>query len=177
VRRGGEPDGVWGSYLVEEDGEGHWLYTPSHSLYRARRGDDVSFCHAGWPEPPGCAVIHYIPRSGWWFARWQHRREAHVAIDICKPARLQRNVWSYDDLWLDVIKFADGRVRVEDEDEFNDARREGNISEEEAAVCLETLRRLEARLARRDPLFDEDGWRKLALHSRGPFRPLTDFPD
>jgi hypothetical protein len=203
VKRG-KGDGLWGSYPVDEDEHGLWLYTPQHSLYRGTNQGAVAYCHAGQPDPPGLPVIHLIPANGWWFARWQ---ADHVAIDICTPSVLvgggtpgvggsgggtpgvggsgggtpgvggsHGNVWSYDDLELDLHKRLDGRWGVTDEDEFLEAHFEGHIDADEVRMSLETAGTLRARLAAGDHLFDVEGWRRLAECTERPFEPLVTFP-
>lgn len=177
VKRG-KGDGLWGSYIVDRDEFGLWLYTPQGSLYRGTNGSDVSVCHAGRPEPPGASVIHLIPTTGWWFARWQGvETGAHVAIDICTPSSFAEDLWTYDDLELDLFKFRDGRFGVVDEDEFDEAIRSGHISAHEVQMSLETVAMLEARLAAGDDLFDIGGWENLEHYSQQSFEPLIDFPD
>lgn len=176
VKRG-QGEGLWGSYVVDEDAYGVWLYTPEGSMYRGTKGAHVATCYAGWPEPPGTAVIHLIPSTGWWFARWQVAGDgAHVAIDICAPARLVGDVWSYDDLELDLFKFTDGRYGVVDQDEFEEAVALGYISDDERRISLETAAELEGRLAAGDELFDRIGWRNLARCGQQPFEPLVELP-
>ena len=177
VKRG-KGNGLWGSYVVEQDEAGTWLFTPSQSLYRGTSGDQVSFCYAGQPDPPGAPVMHLIPRNGWWFARWQDVEPgAHVAIDICTPSSRDGDTWSYDDLELDLFKFTDGRFGVVDEDEFEEARRDGYITQAEAEVCRETVTDIWERLRAGDEVFDRLGWEKLDQYGRQPFEPLVSFPD
>jgi hypothetical protein len=178
VKRG-KGDGLWGTYLVDEDEHGRWFFTPEGSRYRGTATGKVAYCYAGWPEEPGIPVIHLVPTTGWWFARWaEPELGAHVAIDLATPGMLvEGNVWSYDDLELDLFKFRDGRYGVVDEDEFEEAIEAGFIDDDERRTCLSTCDALHRRLADGDELFDEIGWRKLAECVERPFAPLTDFPD
>jgi hypothetical protein len=173
VKRG-KGDGLWGSDLVDEDEHGRWFFTPERSLYRGTAKGRVAYCYAGQPDEPGSPVIHLVPTTGWWFARWQRD---HVAIDLCTPAQLvDGNVWSYDDLELDLHKFRDGRWGVTDEDEFLEAHFDGHIDADEVRISLATAAGLRARLADGDDLFDDLAWRRLADCVAKPFPPLTDFP-
>jgi hypothetical protein len=173
VKRG-KGDGLWGSYPVGEDEHGRWFFTPEGSMYRGTATGKVAYCYAGQPDPPGRAVIHLIPWSAWWFARWQGD---HVAIDLATPGTLvDGDVWSYDDLELDLYKFRDGRYGVIDEDEFEEAIEAGFIDEDERRTCLSTCDELHRRLADGDALFDDLGWRRLEECIRQPFAPITDFP-
>jgi hypothetical protein len=174
VKRG-KGNGLWGSYLVDEDEHGRWFFTPERSRYRGTAAGNVAYCYTGQPDEPGLPVIHLVPAASWWFARWQGD---HVAIDLCTPAELVDGcIWSYDDLELDLFKFRDGRYGVVDEDEFEEAIAVGHIDEEEQRACLATADELHRRLADGDELFDELAWRKLAQCVEQPFAPLTEFPD
>jgi hypothetical protein len=182
VKRG-KGDGLWGSYLVDEDEHGRWFFTPERSRYRGTNGDRVGYCYVGQPDEPGLPVIHLVPPpTEWWFARWQGD---HVAIDICTPSVLvegggtpggHANVWSYDDLELDLFKRRDGEWGVTDEDEFLEAHFDGFIDHDEVRTSLETAGRLRARLAAGDDLFDDLAWRRLAECIERPLAPLTELP-
>lgn len=83
---------------MDRDEHGMWLYIPVESLRRGTRGSKVDYCWAGWPDPPGAAMVQIIPHDDWWFARWQRTPEsAHVAIDLCTPARLRAQTWTRPD--------------------------------------------------------------------------------
>jgi hypothetical protein len=174
VKRAGG-SGLWGSYPVERDEHGVWLYTPRGSLYRGTTASgEVEVCHAGWPDPPGAAVIHLVPTTGWWFARWQDvPTGAHVSIDICSPCEFSDGVWSYDDLELDLFKFRDGAWGLADQDEFDRELALGRISRRESLVSLETVSELQARLDRHDAVFDDLGWDRLERCTSHDFAPLS----
>jgi Protein of unknown function (DUF402) len=161
VKRGGGT-GLWGAYELDRDEHGVWLYTPVGSLYRGTSGSQVDFCHAGWPDPPGAAMVQLIPRERWWFARWQRTpQSAHVAIDICTPAQLSGRTWTYGDLELDLLISATGQWTLEDEDDFESIRAAGLITDDEATKAVATARDLKTRLDTRDPLFNQIGWERL----------------
>lgn len=170
--------GVWGSYVVDEDEHGLWLYTPPGSLFRGTEASGESvICNTGWPEPPGAAVIHLIPKEGWWFARWQDVRiGAHVAIDICTPAKQSDGLWSYDDLELDLIKYRNGSWTLDDEDEFEEECEVGRISSAEREAALEAVMNLSARLDQQDELFDGVGWDRLDQYASTQLAALTNLP-
>jgi hypothetical protein len=95
------------------DGHGHWVGVPSGTwLSRPDRG-----FHA-W-----CDHVVLIPHDAWWVATMygdDADRPVDVYVDISTPG-----TWSDDrsavravDLDLDVIREPDGRVWVDDEDEF-----------------------------------------------------------
>jgi len=95
------------------DAHGHWVGVPSGTwLSRPDRG-----FHA-W-----CDHVVLIPHDGWWVATLygdDDDRPVDVYVDISTPCE-----WSDDesevravDLDLDVIRDPDGRVWIDDEDEF-----------------------------------------------------------
>lgn len=95
------------------DGHGHWVGVPSGTwLSRPERG-----FHA-W-----CDHVVLIPHDAWWLATMygdDAERPVDVYVDITT-----RSEWADDessvraiDLDLDVIREPDGRVWVDDEDEF-----------------------------------------------------------
>jgi hypothetical protein len=97
------------------DAHGYWLGVPAGTwLSRPERG-----FHA-W-----CDHVVLVPHDGWWLATLygdDPERPVDVYVDISTPSE-----WSPDgstvravDLDLDVIKEPDGRVWVDDEDEFAD---------------------------------------------------------
>jgi Protein of unknown function (DUF402) len=175
-REGGT--GLWGAYELDRDEHGVWLYTPVASLYRGTSGSQVDYCHAGWPDPPGAAMVQLVPHEQWWFARWQRTPpSAHVAIDICTPAQLSEGTWTYGDLELDLLLFATGRWALEDQDDFESVRAAGLIDDDEAIEALATARDLAKRLDTRDPLFNRIGWQRLQSSVDLNLPGIVDLPD
>jgi uncharacterized protein len=176
VKRGGST-GLWGAYELDRDEHGVWLYTPVASLYRGTSGSKVGYCHAGWPDPPGAAMVQLVPRGRWWFARWQRTpQSAHVAIDICTPALLSEGTWTYVDLELDLLISATGQWTLEDEDDFESMRAAGLIADDEAAEALATARDLERRLDHGDRLFNQIGWERLQSYVDLNLPGIVDLP-
>jgi hypothetical protein len=122
-------------------------------------------------------VVHLVPATGWWFARWQEMPpgRAHVAIDICTPSEFRDGVWSYDDLELDLSKFRDGTWRLDDEDEFERELALGRISSRERDASIKTVSELQVRHDRHDAVFDGLGWDRLERYKSQPFSPLNEF--
>jgi hypothetical protein len=177
VKRAGDT-GLWGAFRMDCDEDGTWLYTPIASLYRGTGRTGVDYCHAGWPDPPGAAMVQLVPRGQWWFARWQRTPEsAHVAIDICSPPRFGEGRWTYEDLELDLLISATGDWTLEDEDDFASVCAAGLISDAEAAHATATVRDLVARLERRDPLFNRIGWQRLRSYADLNLPGIVDLPD
>src|SRR5215470_19204967 len=70
IRKLRRPDGcaVWPVYRTGEDRFGTWLFTPKGSLHRGEKAGVAAYCNVGSPVGPGVAVIHLVPRAGWWIA-------------------------------------------------------------------------------------------------------------
>src|ERR1051326_2392202 len=140
VRKLKRPDGcaVWPAYRLGEDRFGTWLFTPKGSLHRGEKAGVAGYCNVGSPVGPGVAVMHLVPRAGWWIATFWDQAESRwtVTVDICTPPRLAGDVWTYTDLELDVqADSGTGEVQVVDEDEFAAARRCGFITPGEAVAA------------------------------------------
>ena len=123
IRKLKRPDGcaVWPVYRTGEDRFGTWLFTPKGSLHRGEKAGVAAYCNVGSPVGPGVAVMHLVPRAGWWIATFWDQAESRwsVTVDICTPPRLADGVWIYTDLELDVeADSGTGEIQVVDEDEF-----------------------------------------------------------
>lgn len=163
IRKVKRPDGnqLWGSYLVDDDEWGAWLYTPKGSLARGTKNGKTTVGSAGEPTPPGIPVIHLVPRGEeWWFARWQIGTSgvSSLAVDVCLPPQLHENEWSYVDLELDLFKSSDGIVGVFDQNDFDEAVAAGHIDSEVATRAVQVAAALEQRIVGGDDLFDQVGW-------------------
>jgi hypothetical protein len=137
IRKLKRPDGsgVWPAYCTGQDRFGTWLFTPQGSLYRGERAGVAAYCNVGSPDGPGIAVMHLVPRTGWWIATFWDQAEPRwsATVDICTSPRLSDGVWTYTDLELDIlVDRGTGEARVVDEDEFTDACDGGFITSAEA---------------------------------------------
>lgn len=168
---------VWCSYVIEENEQGTWLYTPEGSIVAGRRGHVVRSSFMGVPEAPGLHVLQLVPAGGvWWFGTWAVDHGApRTAIDICTPPAFHDGQWSYVDLELDVYRRQE-TVGIFDRDELEEACRLGTISPIEREVCLRTAARLDDRLRGTDWLLDEVVWDRLAASVRLNLPPLVDVP-
>lgn len=143
----------------ETDSSGHWLSLPRGAQWTAPHDSGLL---------PFDVVVLLVPNSPlvtWWCDRPTGRR---LEVDVCLPPTEADGDWSFIDLELDVYRYADGSVTVEDEDEFMDACRAGHISTGDAgiaeAACSEAVTQLRAA----QPPFDQSGWNRLdALSSSG----------
>jgi protein associated with RNAse G/E len=108
---GDRPHWQTGGTLLGEDEFGVWLGGAANSVaYSGPRGSGVF-------EP---AFVQLFPRDEWWVAIWNATGGMELYVDVTTPPQ-----WVSDDhvtmidLDLDVIRFReDGRVILDDEDEF-----------------------------------------------------------
>ena len=97
-----------------EDESGTWLaLTPGVPVLR---GDEVLFVAEG----SGAVVL--APRDDWWLAMFAFERDFSLYVDIATPPTWEGDTMVMVDLDFDVVRFSDGRVVVEDEDEFEEHR-------------------------------------------------------
>ena len=96
-------------HFLDEDKWGTWLWTPPGST--ARRGEDpaTTFHHLN---------VKLIAPGQWWTAIWNDADRFDLYVDIITPAAWNSNRVTMIDLDLDVVRLADGRVVIADEDEF-----------------------------------------------------------
>jgi hypothetical protein len=106
------------------NGQRHWQFTMN------RLGEDV---HGLWLwSPPGAVMqrglepprrapalnVKLIPDGKWWTAIWSYKRKVDLYVDIITPPTWNGSTVAMVDIDLDVVRTADGRVAVRDEDEF-----------------------------------------------------------
>ena len=127
----------WSAYEFDRDGFGLWLFTPPGSLFRSEVGGATTECEVGQgARPAGLAVLHLIPLSGWWLAQWTAEGAGvFVSVEVCTPPTLLDGEWRFEDLELDPYRGSDGRVFVDDEDEFVAACTAGSITPKEEAAA------------------------------------------
>lgn len=66
--------------------------------------------------------VKVIPEGKWWTAIWAWERPHDVYVDIITPPQWSGSTVTMVDIDLDVVRWADGRVEVLDEDEFAEHR-------------------------------------------------------
>ncbi|HEY7263398.1 MAG TPA: DUF402 domain-containing protein [Trebonia sp.] len=140
IRKLKRPDrsAIWPAYRTAADRFGTWLFTPRGSLYRGEQAGVAAYCNVGSPVGPGIAVMHLVPRTGWWIATFWDLAEPRwsATVDICTPPRLADGVWTYTDLELDVlVDRGTGEAWIVDEDEFAVACDGGVIAPAEASAA------------------------------------------
>jgi hypothetical protein len=91
------------------DRHGWWLGGPEGTFFQ--RGDEAPIA-----RPHDYVML--VPAEGDWIATWHMEGETEIYVDVTtRPAR-RGDVIEAVDLDLDVIRFRDGRVVLDDEDEF-----------------------------------------------------------
>lgn len=96
--------------LLGEDEHGVWVKVPDGTL--ARKGDDPPVC---WKTP----VTMLFPRNAWWTASFHvPPQRSELYVDVTTVPEWRDDEVTMLDLDLDVIKMRDGRIILDDEDEF-----------------------------------------------------------
>lgn len=163
---GGRPHWEFDAVLLGSDEHGDWLGVPQGTRH-ARPGLEFD---------SEVDTVTLAPREGWWCAAlhapgiW-----CDVYVDMSTPPAWDGTVLRAVDLDLDVIRGADGRVWVDDEDEFADHRvRFGYPAEVVAAAEASRDAVLDAVRRGRAPFDDATGERWLGeLRRRRPDGPAS----
>ena len=169
----------WSAYEFDRDGFGLWLFTPPGSLFRAEVGGAITECEVGQgARPAGLAVLHLIPVSGWWMAQWTAEGEgAFISVEVCTPTAFLGGEWQFVDLELDPYRGPDGRVTVDDEDEFVAACAAGMITSGEAAAARAAATEVTGWLDSGVEPFGQVGWEKLRDAVYLGLAPLRGLPE
>jgi hypothetical protein len=169
----------WSAYEFERDDFGLWLFTPRGSLFRAEVDGAITECEVGQgTRPSGLAVLHLIPLSGWWMAQWTAEGvRAFISVEVCTPPANVGGEWQFVDLELDPYREPDGRVAVDDQDEFVAACEAGMISSEEAAAARAAAAEVTGWLESGVEPFRQVGWEKLRDAVERGLVPLRWLPD
>ena len=116
--------GIWGAYVLADDEFGIWLHTPAGSRYEGQDGEHVDVCEVAQDtNGAGRSIVQLIAPDAWWIATWYPPGTGlEVSVDICTPAALMDQTFTYTDLELDPWRDADGEVATDDWDEFQAAR-------------------------------------------------------
>jgi hypothetical protein len=137
---------------LTSDGFGQWLYAPIGSAWDAPHdAGTLSFD----------VVVLVRPRQwgvSWWIDEPPDRS---VAVDVCLPPERRADGWSFVDLELDAVRHASGIVEIQDNDEFEAARRDGWISAADAKVALATATAMADVLRNHEEPWGEVGWQRL----------------
>ncbi|WP_030435922.1 DUF402 domain-containing protein [Actinoplanes subtropicus] len=101
------------------------------------------------------------PWAAWWVNDPADRR---LEIDVCLPPERVEDGWRYVDLELDPVWHQrDGRVEIEDEDEYEEARRRGWMSADDAGLARATADRCAEVLHRGTEHWPAHGWEMLRM--------------
>lgn len=162
----------WPAYAVHSDSHGLWLYSPKGTIHRGQVGETIGECKVGDPGD-GAPVIQLIPKSLWWTAMWCRESNASISVDICTPSVLDDDEWTYTDLELDPIRWRDGHISVDDEDEFATSCAAGLISSVEAASARFAAMDMVKRMRNGTEPFGHFGWERLDEALSLPLSPIT----
>lgn len=92
-----------------EDRHGLWLWSPPGTPIQ-RGYEPVRYSES--------LNVKVIPDGKWWTAIWSWQRDDGLYVDIITPPQWDGSTVTMVDIDLDVVRWADGRVEVVDEDEF-----------------------------------------------------------
>ncbi|MFQ5522406.1 MAG: DUF402 domain-containing protein [Acidimicrobiia bacterium] len=139
----------WGfeAWHLGEDQYGSWMAVPAGS--RRWKGETVV-------HPTREHAVFCVPRSGWWHLHYNGpvTNYSHFVDIVTPPMWVSENRYEMIDLDLDVVVHQDGRVEVEDEDEFAVHQVELAYTEEMIRGALDETARIVAALeARQEPFF------------------------
>lgn len=131
---GGQRHWQFAMRRLGEDEHGLWLWSPPGSpMQRGRE-----------PAKQSRSVnLKLITKDKWWTAIWAWKRRVDVYVDIITPAQWNGTKVTMVDMDLDVVRWADGRVEVLDEDEFAEHQLKWGYPQR----LIDTTRSTAARLA------------------------------
>jgi protein associated with RNAse G/E len=140
----------WGfeGTLLGEDRFGRWIGVPAGS----RRWKAESS-----RSPTTSPAVFCAPWEGWWHLHYNGPRTTYSHfVDIVTPPRWRgSDRYELIDLDLDVVRYQDGTIEVQDEEEFEEHRSMFGYPEEVAARALEEVAWVVDALAdRAEPFFD-----------------------
>jgi len=96
--------------LLGEDEHGVWVGCPAGTVARKGYGPPTT-----WVQ----AYVGLFPRDAWWTAMFYAAPHAmEIYCDVTTVPRWHGDEVAMVDLDLDVIRFRDGRLHLDDEDEF-----------------------------------------------------------
>lgn len=129
--------------LLGEDESGTWIGTPRGTMVRYSYG----LRRVSWTKSDS---VRLIPRDTWWMAMFSAApNRSEIYCDVITPARWTRPAEvTVVDLDIDVIRMrADGRVVVDDEDEFAEHRVRYGYPDDVVAAATGAAAELQAALS------------------------------
>ena len=177
IRKVKRPEGMmrWPAHVVGKDDHGLWLFSPKGTICRGQSESGTAEVEVGQGNrKAGVPLIHLMPDSGWWTACWRRVPKARISVDVCTPPRLIDGEWTYIDLELDPWAY-DGRVEIDDEDEFDDACGAGLISPAEALEARKAATEVVDAMQIHSEPFGNLGWSRLDEAIRAALPPITEL--
>ncbi|WP_126662183.1 DUF402 domain-containing protein [Haloterrigena salifodinae] len=127
-----------------------WDADGSVTLERSMRGGG-SYDALGVPKEEGDVAVTKFREGRWWYPT-TYRDENGTAkgtyVNVCTPVELFPGTARYVDLYVDVIRRADGTVETVDEDELEAAVDDGHVSEELAEKATSVAAAVERALSK-----------------------------
>jgi uncharacterized protein len=149
--------------FTKYDGRLHWHF-PVRPLGRDQYGSWYGAFQGvqlqRGEEPPvswECDFVLLVPASGDWVACFNSAGKYPIYIDVTGPVSTVDGTVSAVDLDLDVVRLADGQVRLLDEDEFADHQLRFGYPAEVVGAAVETARTLLEDVGLRREPFDTVG--------------------
>ncbi|GAB2578293.1 hypothetical protein Aab01nite_09910 [Paractinoplanes abujensis] len=144
---------------VAEDAEGAWLAGPAGSPWVAPHDRGTS------AMPVVVWLAEGRPWAAWWVGDPGDRR---LEIDVCLPPEPVEDGWRYVDLELDpVLHLADGRVEIEDWDEYEESLLRGWMTADDGELARATAQACAEELRGPAKPWRERGWELLDGLERG----------
>ena len=153
---GGQPHWEYGGILLGSDGAGDWIGLAA-GTYMSRPG-------AEYVAPVDQVVLVPAPGEsedrGWLATFHAHGGQVHTYVDMTTPPYWEDSVLHAVDLDLDVVRGTNGRVWLDDEDEFARHRRELGYPQDVVALAVSTAERIQASVSAAEAPFDAtaDTW-------------------
>lgn len=127
------PTAVAGAYLLGEDAFGRWLGVLRGNTWRAADGFQSGVFERSF--------VKLVPSGTFWTVCFQ-AADPVVDVDIVLPVQWHAGVLEEVDLELDILRAADGSVRVRDQDEFEHVRATWAMPDQIAAQAEAECRRI-----------------------------------
>ncbi|MBL7259800.1 DUF402 domain-containing protein [Paractinoplanes lichenicola] len=138
---------------VAEEAEGAWLWAPVGTPWAAPHDEGAS------AVPVVVWLAEGRPWAAWWVGEPGDRR---LEIDVCLPPEVVEDGWRYVDLELDPVLHVDeGRVEIEDWDEYEESLLRGWMTAGDAGLARATAEKCAATLRERREPWLERGWQLL----------------
>jgi hypothetical protein len=157
------PTGVAMACLLGEDAYGRWLGLATGDPWRAADGS-----RSGVFDSP---FVKLVPRGTFWTACF-NPVDPVVDVDIVLPVRWASDVLEEVDLELDILRFADGSVRVRDREEFARVRETWAMPDDVVAQAEATCEQVRALVEQRAEPFGSisQAWlARLSAEAAAPY--------